>query len=216
VNLRDWGTAPAGPPDVTIAGTDRDLAAAVVAQPGARIAFRPTGASDLARALGLRATARPASLEVPLDTLSCTGDIEVTAVNAVVLGTHPGRLRSWSPMRGCTVHVDGRERWSGPATTVVVAIGQFLDGADVVGRGHPGDGRAEVQVYAVGRRERAALRRRIATGTHLPHPGILATSGRVVEISGEVQTPVGADGVGAGRARTLRIAVRAGAYSLVV
>lgn len=216
MNLRDWGTAPAGPPEVTVAGTDRDLAAAVVAHPGARIAFRPADASDLGRALGLRATERPPAVDVPLDALHCTGDVTATAVNAFVLGTPPGRLRAWSARRAWTVHVDGRQRWSGPATTIVVAIGQFLAGADVVPRGHPGDGRAEIQVYAVAPRERSALRRRLATGRHLPHPDILTMSGQVVEIRGSADAPATVDGAAEGRARDVRIAVHAGAYTLVV
>ena len=34
--------------------------------------------------------------------------------------------------------LDGRPWFAGPATTVVIAIGQFLRGLDVVPRGHPG------------------------------------------------------------------------------
>ena len=42
------------------------------------------------------------------------------------------------------------EWFSERATTVVVLVGQYLRGADVSPRGHPGDGAAEVQVYAMG------------------------------------------------------------------
>ena len=67
--------------------------------------------------------------------------------------------------------LDGRPWFSGPATTVVVATGQFLRGLDLVPRGHPGDGKAEVQVYAL-RRAGAAARcaARLATGAHVPAP----------------------------------------------
>ena len=64
----------------------------------------------------------------------------------------------------------------------MVASGQYLRGADLVPRGHPGDGRVEVQVYAVRRGERAAMRSRLPQGVHLPHPDITQTSGRQVEI----------------------------------
>ena len=51
-----------------------------------------------------------------------------------------------------------RPVFHGPCTTVVIATGQFRRGLDLVPRGHPGDGRAEVQVYAVPGRERRRLR----------------------------------------------------------
>ena len=47
------------------------------------------------------------------------------------------------------VTVDGRTVHDGPATSVVVANGQFSGTADLAPRGHPGDGRLEVQVYAL-------------------------------------------------------------------
>ena len=65
----------------------------------------------------------------------------------------------------------------GPCTTVVIATGQFRHGLDLVPRGHPGDGRAEVQIYAVPGRERRELRVRLATGTHVPHPKITQRPG---------------------------------------
>ncbi|HEX5614576.1 MAG TPA: hypothetical protein VFZ83_05430 [Acidimicrobiia bacterium] len=216
MSLTGWGSAPAGPPDATVAGTDADLAAAVRAHPRARFAFEPAPGSDLARALGMRPHHRDARVELPLDALEGSGDRSFLAVNAVVLGTPPGRLRRWSRARRCTVRVDDRPRWSGPATTVVVAVGQFVAGADLVPRGHPADGRAELQVYAVGRGERAQLRRRLATGMHLPHPGIAVAAGRTFDVHWSEPVPIVVDGVPTGTAGRLRIAVLAGAYSLVV
>ena len=104
------------------------------------------------------------------------------AVNAVVLGIAPTKLR------GSTVGV--RSPWwstaapcsTGTATTVVIANGQFLDGCDLVPRGHPGDGRVEVQVYALDAGGAGPMRRRLPSGTHLPHPRITATTGRTVEV----------------------------------
>lgn len=216
MSLPRWGHPPAGPPQATVTGGDADLAAAVDRAPGSRLAFRPDEGSDLARTLGLRAAARPDRVEVALDALRCGGDLDALAVNAVVVGVAPHRLRRTSRARLCTVVVDGRQRWCGPATTVVVATGQFLAGADVVPRGHPGDGRAEVQVYAVPGPERAELRRRLASGTHLPHPAIRTLSGVEIEVRSPSPRPVAVDGTPRGRARDLRVRLVAGAYSLVL
>ena len=71
-----------------------------------------------------------------------------------------------------SVSVDGRAAFDGRATTVVVATGQFRRGLDLVPRGHPGDGRAEIQVYALTRPERArAARRGWRTGATCPTRG---------------------------------------------
>ena len=91
-------------------------------------------------------------------------------MNMVVVGTAPGKLRATSRSHQMRVVVDGREVFTGPATTVVIANGQFLDDGDIVPRGHPGDGRIEVQVYALRPRERRGMRRRLPSGAHLPAP----------------------------------------------
>ncbi len=64
-----------------------------------------------------------------------------------MIGTPPDRLRWSSPAIDLEVQLDGTAWFTGPATTVVIATGQFLRGLDVAPRGHPGDGKAEVQVY---------------------------------------------------------------------
>src|SRR5262245_11380997 len=182
-----WGSPAGGPPDATVDGDDADLAAAVARHPGARIAFHPSEQSDLARAVGLSPgapeTSAAVTTELRCDALTVQADGRTsTAVNMVVLGTPPDRQRWWSRSQRLLVRVDGRVVHDGPAVAVVVASGQHLRGRDVVPRGHPGDGRAEVQVYAVPRRERAAMRARPSRGTHVPHPGIRSTSGRAVEV----------------------------------
>jgi diacylglycerol kinase family enzyme len=130
------------------------------------------------------------------------------AINAVVLGAAPDRVRWWSRDVSIEVVLDGRERFRGRATTVLVANGQYLRGADIVPRGHPGDGRAEVQVYALSRGERRAMRRRLAQGAHVPHPRIRELSGRRIEVRVAGRgLPLEVDGVGRGRHRELTVEV---------
>ena len=48
-----WGRPATAPADFEVTGDDAALAAAVAGAPGARIRFRPTTGSELARAVGL-------------------------------------------------------------------------------------------------------------------------------------------------------------------
>jgi hypothetical protein len=208
----EWGTPAAGEPDVDVSGTDADLAAAVARTPGALIRFHATRDSDLARAIGTPAPG--GDRDVPMDALRIADD--VLAVNMVVVGTPPDRLRRFSRRIVATVTVGGRALVSGPVTTIVVATGEFLRGHDVVPRGHPGDGRAEIQAYAVPPSERRALRARLALGTHVPHPAITQRAGTHVEIRLERATAVEVDGQPAAPADHLVITVVPGAYRLRV
>jgi diacylglycerol kinase family enzyme len=137
-------------------------------------------------------------------------------VNAVVSGTAPDRLRWWDRRRVVTVRVDERVAYEGRATTVVVANGQFLRGADLVPRGHPGDGRLEVQVYAVPPGQRPQLRRLLQGAGHLPHPEIATATGRRVDVRWSRPTPLEVDGRARGRRATLVAAVVPAAFLLVV
>ena len=210
-----WGEPESGSPDLEVRGGDAELPAAIAAQPGALVRFVPDTTSDLARAVGLAAATSPAGIALPVDALEVNGDVR--AVNAVVLGRAPGRLR-WATRRApMRVVVDDREVFAGRATTIVIASGQFLEGSDVIPRGHPGDGRLEVQVYALRRGERRAMRARLPRGAHVPHPRIVATGGRRVEV--ELETgplTLTTDRVPVGTARRLSVAIVPGAVRLLV
>jgi hypothetical protein len=209
-----WGRAASGPPELDVVGDDADLAAVAMSNRGALVRFRPSPQSDIARALGL-GPASEETTELAIDALAVEPD--GGAVNAVVLGAPPDRLRWTARASGITVRVDGRPWFQGRATTVVVASGQFLRGADIVPRGHPGDGWAEVQVYELMRRARRPMRRRLPTGTHVPHPGIRGGRARRVdvEVAGR-GLPVEIDGRPRGRTGRLGVIVVPGAIRLLV
>jgi hypothetical protein len=213
---QEWGSPSTDPPDFEVAGDDSALARAVAKHEGALIAFRPGAASDLARAVGLEADhPNPPTTAVPVDALVVDGaDL---AVNMVIAGIAPDRLRWFHASSKTEVIVDGRVLFSGSATSVVIANGQFLRGNDVVPRGHPGDGRIEVQVYSVRPRERAALRHRLASGAHLPHPAIVTGSGRRVELVRQGSRRAEIDGRSVfRRLGGSTVEVAAGAYRLLV
>lgn len=222
-----WGEpADAGPTGgvevVDVVGGDAHLARAAADHPGGLLRFAPDATSDLARALGLVPGAPgPGRTVVACDVL-VLGD-GTRAVNAVVGGTAPDRLRPWHRTHAVTVEVDGRVVGEGRATTVVVASGQFLRGADLVPRGHPGDGRVEVQVYALRAGERRLMRSRLAGGDHVPHPRIAQASGRTVVVRwtgtgrwARRGAPVEADGRPAGRAAALHVSVAPGAARVLL
>ena len=201
------------PEAVEAAGGDVELAAAVAAHPGTAIRFTPNGASDLARALGLRD--RPTGNTV----LACDA-IELPdgspAVNAVVLGVPPDQQQRWHRRHRVQVEVDGRRVADRRALCVVVANGQYLRGFDVVPRGHPGDGRFEVHVYALEPRERGPMRHRLTAGRHLPHPDIIESSGRRVTIRFDRAVPWEADGQPRGTLTEATLGLVPGAVNLIV
>jgi hypothetical protein len=215
-----WGDAPSGPPDAELTGTDLDLAGWVATHPGGRLAFTPSSAatSDLARAVGLSvAGPRESPVELVLDALTVRADgVDMLGVNAVVLGVPPDRLGARHRRVAVSVRIDGRTARDVRAASVCVVNGQFLRGNDLAPRGHPGDGYVEVQVYALPPRARRPMRARLATGTHLPHPGILTFRGRSVEIRAGRALPIEVDGRVRARARLLGVAVSPGAFSLLV
>lgn len=208
---------------LTVEGDDAALAAAVDTAPDGPVRFAPSATSDFALALGLAVSPAPQGRSGPgaggpesvveLDVLDVDGR---AVVNAVVVGPAPDRLRRRHRAVETTVVVDGRTVHAGPATTVVVANGQFLHGCDAVPRGHPGDGAFEVQVYAVPAPQRTELRRRVRLGAHVPHPGIRQFRARRAEVTTSRPRPVEADGRRLPATDRLVVSLRPGALRLVV
>jgi diacylglycerol kinase family enzyme len=135
----------------------------------------------------------------------------------VVVGTPPDRTGWFTRAPALRVRVDDRVVHDARATSVVAASGQYLRGNDLVPRGHPGDGRAEVQVYAVSRGQRAGVRDRLPQGVHVPHPDITQTSGRRVEVLADGR-PVAleVDGVAVPAARRVVVEVAPEAFLIVI
>jgi YegS C-terminal NAD kinase beta sandwich-like domain len=203
---------------VDVRGDDADLASAACAHPGAVLRFVPCRDSNLARAVGLTG-APTGSTVLVCDAIQVRGG--GVAVNAIVFGVSPDRVRWWHRRRPVVVEVDGRAVVDRRAFAVVVANGQFLRGADLVPRGHPGDGRIEVQVYAIPPGERASMRQRLGRGLHVPHNQIAERSGRRVTVrwardSHRRGRPWEIDGHAEGRAGGADLEVVEGALRLIV
>ena len=220
----EWGRPSSARPEIEVDGGDADLAAAVAGRAGVLVRFRPRPDSDLAGAVGLRAgpgLGVDAGVEVALDLLRLDlipfdGTAPVAAVNMVVIGTPPDSSRRFVRGFAATLRVDAKTVFHGPCTAIVVATGQFRAGLDLVPRGHPGDGRAEIQVYAVSPRERRQVRARLATGTHVPHPRITQRSGAKVQVSIDRRVPVEVDRRSIGGADRIDVEVVPAAYRLLL
>src|SRR5262249_11696625 len=169
-----WGSPATTPADHEVTGDDRALAAAVAEHAGALIAFTPDASSELARTVGLGPDASNgedddrAAMDLPMDVLAL-GDGSL-AVNMVVFGTPPDALSRFSKRTALHIRTDGKIWFNDRGTTVVLAIGQWLHGIDLVPRGHPGDGRIEIQAYRLGPGERRGRRTQPARRTPVPPP----------------------------------------------
>jgi hypothetical protein len=158
------------------------------------------GAGDLARTLGVAPgsnesfSGRPTVNEFSIDLLE------------VYLDDRP------DPVVACA-HVVARAPWYRGhwlrGRILVVMNAEFVGTWDVAPRGHPNDGRAEVvEVQAsMSIRERLAARRRLAIGTHLPHPRISSRSVKGGSWKFERPLVVVVDGCVVGRASSLSVEV---------
>jgi len=97
--------------------------------------------------------------------------------------------------------------WRGDVLAVMNAeyIGRF----DVAPRGHPNDGRVEVLAAGgdLGLRQRFEVRRRLPSGSHLPHPSIRVRPVRAETFEFGRPLRVRVDGVESGSARRIEIRV---------
>ena len=187
-----WGIPTDEAPDLTITGTDADLAAAVAGCPAPPlVAWTPTTDSDLARAVGRAPGTDPsAGTAGSMDSLAT--DLG-PALNALVWGASPARLSWWDRAVRVRATLDGRCIWQGRATTVVVANGEFVDGVPIAPKAHPGDGLLDVVVVGLTRGPRRRFRERLRLGDHLPHPGITTGRGRTLHLVADRPLPVHLD-----------------------
>ena len=186
---KDWGTREPIPGDAIVADSDR-AAAEVLTDVRRRNAKLPpvvlTG-GDLARTLGGgRAGPRGGEgthVRVDLATVLVDGRLHWFLAHLVA-------RRSW--LRG---------------RLVVVANAAFLGDWNIAPRAHPGDGRLDVLDGDPPFGDRLKARRRLVSGTHLPHPDVTVRRTKALQIDLERPTPIRLDGAGIGAARTLSVRV---------
>jgi hypothetical protein len=104
--------------------------------------------------------------------------------------------------------------WRGPLTAVMNA--QWLGHWDVAPRAHPGDGQLDIVQADLPFGDRLEARRRIRTGTHIPHPDIDVRRASAWQTELTPAVDVWLDGEKVGRARNLSVRVEPGALTVVI
>lgn len=189
----DWGARGRLPLDAPWAEGDAqlgDLAGAGVKLMGLR-------AGDLARTLGIG----PAS---PRDEQSLLLPIDVVEV-----------MLDDGPRVVCAAHtvIGDLQRSRG---AVAIMNSAFIGELNIAPRAHPGDGLVDIVAFDLGLTDRFKARRRMPTGTHVPHPGITISrrSSGVLEFARPRAIRV--DGRRLGRASRVEYLVRSAALTVGV
>jgi diacylglycerol kinase family enzyme len=198
-----WGTVGAMPAGARTAANDREAASMVEA---ARRTSEPAApvhllGGDLWRTCGGVARAKHQSADRTVAILPV--DVGVATID--------GREHVF------VAHVVARSlsAWFGPLLAVCNA--EYIGRWDIAPRSHPGDGRLDVvEVDGMPLADRWRARRRLPTGTHVPHPAI--SQRRAVEATFRFPRPrwLWLDGYPAGRASELTVRVEAAALTVCV
>jgi hypothetical protein len=179
----DWGELVAPPPDLVDVADDAELAAHLATAGSTPVRVR---GGDLFASLG-GAGSGSELRRLPIDVLRVESDVGTFRAVAHVVAR-----RSW---------------WRGPVLAVMNV--DRLGAWDVAPRAHPDDGRADVVEVdaAMAVRERWHARRRLPTGTHVPHPRVAVR--RAADASWTFARPqhLWVDGVRRGTVRSLRVVV---------
>lgn len=177
----EWGSPGSLAPDAPLASSDAELARHL--RDGA-LQVRPTG-GDLARTLGITEASlrRDAAMLLPVDALDVTLDGE--------------------PHR-CLAHV---VIGSARRPRIVAANAAFLGTWNVAPRAHPGDGKVDVVSFDLGVVDWLKARRRLPTGTHVPHPDIHVRAMTSWAREFDRFVAVQLDGIGGFRARQIEVHV---------
>ena len=197
---KPWGRAAPLPDDGVVARSDAEAAAAVSRARSGGLPVPQIGllAGDLCRTVGGRGNEgrlhSPEAVTLPVD----IAEVEVDG-QTIVFVAHVVARRSW---------------WHGRVWAAMNA--EWLGTWDVAPRAHPGDGLLDVLDVTLGFRDRVKARRRLPTGTHVPHPHI--AQARVATTHTEFGKPVDVwvDGRRVAHARSLTVRVTGELVDIVV
>lgn len=145
----EWGAPGVFPSDAPVAQTDADVAALEVA--GASVIGLSGG--DLGRTLGARLPFDPSGIKqlLPIDVveIELDGDVQHICVAHTIVG-----------------------RFLRQRETTAIMNAAFNGAFNIAPRAHPGDGKVDVVSMNLSVGDRLKARRRMVSGTHVPHPGI--------------------------------------------
>lgn len=190
---RDWGGEGTLPDDGVVVGSDAEARQVVTEARRANEPIPPLGLTDgdLCRTLGGRGAL----------TTRATVDLCSVLVD--------GRLQFF------VAHLVVRKGWlRGPLFGAFNA--EWLGEWDVAPRAHPGDGLLELVDVTMSAGDRWKARRRLPSGTHVPHPGIRISRADAAQRDVPTGQSVWLDGERLGRARTISIRLEPDALRIVV
>ena len=212
----DWGDVGKIPVGARTAPYDAVASSIVAEARRASLAIPPvvlTG-GDLARTLGMESGGSSMS-----PTGVQTGQGGDTARSAALQGTgirvcvDVGAALVDGRLHWFVAHLVARRSWW-RGRLLVAANASFIGRWNAAPRSHPGDGRLDVFDADPPLSVRLAARRRLPSGTHVPHPRI--TQRRIVASQYDLDPDLDIylDGVRLDRARTLSLRVEAGALDV--
>lgn len=195
-----WGRPAPLPPDGVVVRDDASARAVVEAARRAKEPPPPLGllGGDLCRTLG--GTGNEARLR-STDAMTFPVDLGVVLVDGVIhcFVAHLVARRSW---------------WRGRVVAAMNA--QWLGSWDLGPRSHPNDGLLDVSDGDLSLSDRWKARGRLATGTHVPHPGISVRRVPSIQLDLEPALDIWLDGVRIGRGTNVIVRVEADALTVVV
>ena len=144
-----------------------------------------------------------------------TGDEGRLHDGGVVLPVDLGAVLVDGRLHWFVAHLVARRGWW-RGRVVAVMNAQHLGPWDVAPRGHPNDGRLDVLDGDLPLGQRWQARRRLRTGTHVPHPGIEERHVTALQLELPPGVDVWLDGERLGPARNLSIRVEPDALRCVV
>jgi hypothetical protein len=151
-------------------------------------------------------------------TVGATGDTaHATGPEALALPCDIGSVLLDGRQHWFVAHLVARRSWwRGRAFVGMNA--QFLGRWDVAPRSHPNDGRLDVLDVdaSMSWADRWKARRRLPTGTHIPHPAIHVTRVTAVQETFTPALDVWLDGTPVGPVRTLSLRVEPDALTVVI
>ncbi len=175
----EWGRAAPLPEDGVVVASDTEAAAVVASarENGSAIPTIGLLGGDLCRTLGGRGDERrlrsAAAATMPIDIAEVTIDGELHVFLAHVVAR-----RSW---------------WRGRVWAAMNA--EWMGSWDVAPRAHPGDGLLDTLDVSLSLADRVKARRRLTTGTHVPHPAIVQQRVPVAHVDFAEPVAIWVDGV---------------------
>ncbi len=196
----DWGDRGPLPADGVVVGSDAEAREIVTAARRAGAEPPPLGLAggDLARTLGGR------------------GDIDrIHSADASRVRVDLGSVLLDGRIHWFVAHLVARRSWL-VGRTVAVMNAEWYGEWSLGPRAHPGDGLLDISDASLSPKQRILARRRLSSGSHLPHPQIETVRAAAWQTEFERPVPIWLDRQNVGSAGDLSVRLEPAALLVVV